>query len=58
MPPEVPAQAVRIPANYVVDRVQPGDGIRGGNIIETAGLCVIVRKVGRHKMLEAQVGQA
>ncbi len=31
---------------------------RGGDIIETAGLRVIVRKVRRHKVLEAQVGRA
>jgi len=55
-PTKTPEGGVRNVSDWIIAHLQ--EPVRGGEIIDRGGLRVIVRKVRRQKVLEAQVGRA
>jgi len=54
-PPEIPPEGgLRNVSDWIIGHLQ--GRLRGGDILERAGLRVVVRKVRRQKVLEAQIG--
>ena len=54
-PVKVPEGGVRTVSDWILGHLS--GPVRGGDVIQLAGLRVVVRKVRRQKVLEAQVGQ-
>ena len=54
-PNELPENGLRSVSDWIVGHLE--GRARGGDVLERSGLRVVVRKVRRQKVFEAQVGQ-